>query len=238
MRLMVRGTWPGPLTLRKGWARADARPWNDVHLDGHLRLVRGGASFLDDCASELLALGAPSVISPPLPASAQRSWLAAGFTEDLQLDLLRLELQTAPSGPDHLVVEAGDDDLSRVLGIDRRAFDDFWRLDERGLVEAMDATPRSELLVIRSSDGGICGFAILGLGSALAYLQRVAVDPDWHGNGMGRSLVRAVGRRARASGAGAVLLNTQNNNESARRLYDSEGYVVMPEPLALLRRRS
>ena len=89
-------------------------------------------------------------------------------------------------------------------------------------------------------DGGIdktaadpgCTFA--GFGSAIAYLQRVAVDPQWQGQGMGRSLVRVVTRKARESGAKVLLLNTQLDNHSAIGLYEDEGFVKLPEPLSLL----
>jgi ribosomal protein S18 acetylase RimI-like enzyme len=233
--LTTKGNWPGPLTLRRGWARADARPWNGEFADAHLRLVRGGSGFISDSAQRLLDLGAPSVISPPLPESSQRPWRSAGFTHHTELHLLRLALDPPPAAPSHLVVAGSDADLPEVLRIDHLAFAPFWRLDERGLVEAIDATPRAELLVINNAAEGLCGFAILGLGSALAYLQRVAVAPAWQGQGMGRSLVRVSARRARELGATAMLLNTQIGNDHAMALYASEGFATLREPLRLLR---
>jgi len=89
--------------------------------------------------------------------------------------------------------------------------------------------------VIRDAEGGATGFAIVGFGSAIAYLQRVAVHPDWQGQGMGRSLVRVAARKARAAGARVMLLNTQFDNYAALRLYEQEGFVSLPEPLSLLR---
>ena len=76
---------------------------------------------------------------------------------------------------------------------------------------------------------------MVGYGSAISYLQRVAVHPDWQGQGMGRSLVRVSARKARASGAHVMLLNTQLDNGCAIALYESEGFVRLPDPLALLR---
>jgi ribosomal-protein-alanine N-acetyltransferase len=103
------------------------------------------------------------------------------------------------------------------------------------LTEALEATGKSRVLIIRDSDGAPTGFAIVGFGSAIPYLQRVAVHPDWQGRGMGRSLVRVAARPARQAGARVMLLNTQLDNEPAMRLYESEGYVRLPEPLCLLR---
>jgi ribosomal protein S18 acetylase RimI-like enzyme len=52
---------------------------------------------------------------------------------------------------------------------------------------------------------------------------------------MGRSLIRTVARSAKRAGSKALLLNTQSENEPAINLYASEGYVLLPESLAVLR---
>ena len=236
MRLITRGTWPGPLTLRRGWARAEARKWNDQYDEAHLRLIRGGPAFIDLSSEELLSVGAPGIISPPLSASAQEAWRSSGFEHHTDLGLLRLDLASAPCSPSHLVMKGSREDLVEANRIDQAAFEPFWRLDAAGLKEAMDATPNAELIVIRNGDEGLCGFAVVGYGSALAYLQRLAVDLPWQGQGMGRSLVRVAARKARSRGATALLLNTQTDNEAALGLYDSEGFVTLQDTLALFSR--
>jgi len=230
-----KGVWPGPLTLRRGWARAEARPWNDAVADAALRLVRGGGGFLDACTTRLFDAGVPSVLSPPLPRSGRRPWEQAGYEEFIELALMRLDLVEPVECPNHLVVEFDCDDISGLLSIDTAAFSDFWRFDGTGLEEAMAATGRSVVFIIRDADGSPAGYAIVGYGHAISYLQRVAVDPTWQRQGMGRSLVRAAARSARSSGAKAMLLNTQFDNRHAIDLYESEGFVLLPDPLALLR---
>jgi len=233
--LIHKGDWPGPTILRRGWARATARPWNDHIDDASLRLIRGGSLFINACALRLLELGAESVISPPLPMSGRKPWMDSGFDEDVELALLRLDLNHQVPAPDHLVVERTAEPINGLLDIDRAAFDPFWRFDIHGITEAMQATTRSTVLVIRNSDGHSIGFAIVGYGNAISYLQRVAVHPAWQGHGMGRSLVRVAARKARAHGSQAILLNTQFDNTPAISLYESEGYEVLPERLALMR---
>jgi ribosomal protein S18 acetylase RimI-like enzyme len=76
---------------------------------------------------------------------------------------------------------------------------------------------------------------VVGYGHAISYLQRVAVHPDWQGQGMGRSLIRAAARSAKRHGSRAMLLNTQFENEPAIALYESEGYILLPESLAVLK---
>lgn len=235
VNLSQRGTWPGMITLRRGWARAEARPWNDVEPQASLRLLRGGASFLGACAARLMALGATGVISPPLPLSARRAWEQAGFTTYVDLALMRKSLEEGGSAPDHLVVENPDCPLEELLAIDAAAFPPFWRFNQEGLEEAIGATSRSTTLTIQGSDGSPIAYAVVGFGSAISYLQRVAVAPEWQGHGMGRSLVRVAARKARGAGAKVLLLNTQTDNDPAITLYEDEGFVRLPEPLTLLR---
>ncbi len=231
-----RGNWPGRITLRRGWARAEARPWNDEEPQAALRLLRGGPSFLEACSTRLLQLGATGVISPPLPLSSQGTWNQAGFKPFIDLALMRKSLDGSPGSPDHLVVDRPDTDIDELLAIDAAAFAPFWRFNRGALEEAIGATSRSTILTILGSNATPIAYAVIGFGSAIAYLQRVAVDPQWQGQGMGRSLVRVVARKARASGAKVLLLNTQTDNESAIRLYEDEGFLRLPEPLSLLHR--
>lgn len=234
-RVFQRGTWPGSVSLRRGWARAEARPWNDLYIDAHLRLVRGGSGFLKDCTKRLLDLGAPTILSTPLAGSARRPWESAGFEPYLDLALMRRSLDAEVPAPDHLVHTEPEIDLDQLLDIDVAAFEGFWRFDRNALHEATHTTSKSDVFVISDGDGGLSGYAIVGYGFAISYLQRVAVHPDWQGQGMGRSLVRAASRASRRAGAKALLLNTKHENSGALALYESEGFVLLPESLAVLR---
>lgn len=236
MTVRVEGTWPGQVVLRRGWARAESRPWNESTPMAHLRLVRGGgASFIGECVEALLALGTTAVLSPPLPRGAQTAWAEAGFDLYADLTLMRRSLDRVPP-PGHLVMTGEERDISEALRIDATAFDEFWRFDRCALDEAMQATPSSVLHVVRSSGDRLAGFAITGTGTTISYLQRLAVDPRDQGSGIGRSLVRASARWAKRSGSRALMLNTQTDNEPAIRLYESEGFHLLDEPLAVLQR--
>lgn len=233
-KVKVNGEWPGAITLRRGWARANSRPWNDTVLLAHLRMLRGSAAFIEDCVDTLKELGAPGVLSPPLPQAAQRIWKEANFVHHADLLLLRLDLDRVPP-PSHLVVTGSTSDLREALRIDSAAFDEFWRFDRSAMLEALDSTRTSVIHVVRNASGGLAGFAITGVGVTLAYLQRVAVDPANQGRGIGRSLVRTSARWAQRKGAHALMLNTQTDNEPALQLYASEGFRTLDEPLAVLR---
>lgn len=234
--VLQRGSWPEPIRLRRGWARAEARPWNDLVPDAALRLVRGGSAFLELCSERLDQLGAPFILSPPLPPSSRRPWKAAGFVEFVPLAFMRRDLAGALPSPDHLVVAPPDHSITDLLLVDHAAFNQFWRFDRFGMAEAIGATPKTKSLLIRGPDGVPVAFAIVGFGHAMSYLQRLAVHPSWQGQQMGRSLIRAAARTAQSAGSKAMMLNTQADNVAAISLYVSEDFITLPEPLAVLRR--
>ena len=228
------GTWPGRLVLRQGWAKAEARPWNSDTPDAHLRLIRGSSDFLSACGDYLLGIGVAGVASPPLPEVSSGIWFSAGYEPFLSLDLYSRELIATLPEPVHETQTGTHHDWDAVVDIDRTAFSSLWRLDRDGLREAMGATPHSSLLL--THDGKRAhGFAIVGVGSIAGYLQRVAVHPDFARQGIGRSLVRSANKWARRRGARSMMLNTQGDNESAARLYLSEGFEKMLDQLTVLR---
>lgn len=233
--MRIRGEWPNPVALRQGWSRAVARPWNRTRPDAHLRLVRGSSAFLASATSAVLDLGATAVVSPPLMASAQGPWRAAGFTGYVRLKLLRSQVDGELAGTER-VRRLGDSAWTRVVAIDAAAFGNHWRAELPALVEALASTPQSLLLGIDDpATNDLAGYAIIAAASGSGYLQRLAVDPRFQGRGYGRALTRASHNWVRRRGGRSMLLNTKPDNREALALYESEGYVVMPDRLELLR---
>jgi ribosomal protein S18 acetylase RimI-like enzyme len=62
-----------------------------------------------------------------------------------------------------------------------------------------------------------------------AELRALAVAPAAQGRGVGRLLLDAAVRRARAHGAHHLVLSTQPAMRSAHRLYRAAGFVRLPE---------
>ena len=168
--VQARGSWPQPIRLRRGWARGEARQWNDATPDATFRLVRGSGTFLNACTEYLLGIGAPSVLSPPLARASSGTWESVGYREFVPLALMRVELIRRVAAPDHLIA-SGDVDLDLLLSIDRAAFDDFWQFDEFGLREAIKATSTNVTLAIAGPEGNPIAYAVVGLGHAISYLQ-------------------------------------------------------------------
>ena len=232
--MRLTGTWPGQVTLRQGWSRASARPWNDDVPAASLRLERGSSDFLRVAASRLLEEGPEWVGSPPLDRSSSVPWERAGFSPFLSLDLHRKTLDGPVPQPGIAITEGSARDLRSLTPIDDDSFDGVWRLGPLGLAEAMVATPRSTLLLTADEDQ-VVGFAIVGFGNRAGYLQRIAVARSHRGRGLGRGLLRASLHWSLRRGAGYVLLNTRPGNEAATSLYASEGFAMHPSALRVLR---
>lgn len=58
------------------------------------------------------------------------------------------------------------------------------------------------------------------------YLQTIAVDTKFRGEGLGSILMDLLEKQARASGATRLALDVSAKNESACRFYDRRGFVV------------
>jgi ribosomal-protein-alanine N-acetyltransferase len=233
-RLHVDGVWPGPVTVRKGWAKAVARPWNDEVDDAAVRLERGSGEFLRSVSELLAGMGSGSVYSPALYPEATAVWAKAGYIPFGQLQVMEMPIGPGITPPRHQIQATRNPAWEPLVSIDQAAFEGFWRMGEAGLVEAMRATPRSVVLEARL-DGALAGYALTGAQTTLSFLQRVAVAPAFSGQGVGSSLVRASLAWAAARGSRVMVLNVRPENERARQLYEREGFEMRDFHLELLR---
>ncbi|MFE1166833.1 GNAT family N-acetyltransferase [Nocardiopsis sp. NPDC058789] len=62
-----------------------------------------------------------------------------------------------------------------------------------------------------------------------AEVRALAVDPSARRSGVGAALVRALVDRARAEGVARLVLCTRTVMTGAQRLYESQGFVRLPE---------
>jgi len=222
------------VTVRRGWAKALARPWNDDFSDPAVRLERGSHEFLRAVAELLGPMGSGIVYSPALYPSATKVWISAGFSQFRLLDVMEMALGAGIGAPVHEIEATNAPDWNPLVAIDRLAFDGFWRMSEAGLVEAMRATPRATVLTARI-ENELAGYALVGSQMTVSYLQRVAVAPSSAGRGIGSSLVRASALWASKRGSRSLVLNLRPENDRARRLYEREGFQARETPLHLLR---
>ncbi|MFE0456682.1 GNAT family N-acetyltransferase [Streptomyces sp. NPDC058914] len=96
--------------------------------------------------------------------------------------------------------------------------------------------------LVAEVDGRVAGYVLLGFPTPLAcnahvrQIQGLAVANEARGRGAGRALIRAAVEEARRRGARRVTLRVLAHNTPARKLYESEGFVVegvLPEEFLL-----
>jgi ribosomal protein S18 acetylase RimI-like enzyme len=93
------------------------------------------------------------------------------------------------------------------------------------------AEPGDHLVAV-TGDGAVVGFTRLARPTPVAsnahvwQIQGLAVSDEVRGMGVGRLLVRAAVAEARRRGALRLSLRVLGHNTPARRLYESEGFVV------------
>jgi ribosomal protein S18 acetylase RimI-like enzyme len=127
-------------------------------------------------------------------------------------------------------------DTRRVIEVDNRCFEPFWQMNEYALNEALVATPRVRFRVLIAGDNDdIVGYAVFGLGTGEGYLQRIAVDPTYQGNGFATRLIVDGLKWAKRWRARRVGVNTQQRNERALRLYLKLGFELQNDGISIYR---
>jgi ribosomal protein S18 acetylase RimI-like enzyme len=223
-------------------ARLRISRWRGDARTAHLTPGRGRPTpaAIARALEELAAGSYGTALTAALPSSDQRPFLDAGFEVHERLHLLVRSLaEVPPVAPPAADLRRGhQSDRPAVLAVDAAAFPPFWRLDEPGLSDALAATPSARLrvAVARTGDHPITGYAVTGRAGHRGYLQRLAVDPSSQGAGIGAALVVDGLRWLRRWGAKEVLVNTQEGNSSAVRLYERLGFRLQSDGLAVLRR--
>jgi len=155
----------------------------------------------------------------------------------LEASRTRLDTQQIPTA--RLLTPAGRDELDAVrdifreyaagLGVDLC----FQQFDEElaGLPGEY-APPRGALLLamVGGAVAGCCALRPLDTADYpnAAEMKRLYVRPTFRGTGLGRHLAEAVLDAARQRGYASVLLDTLNDMESARALYEDLGFEEIP----------
>lgn len=220
----------GSNQLRVGPWRGDATVAQVIPAPGQRITPRA----IDHTLRELAQQGYRSVLTPALAENEQAPFLHHGFHVYERLHLLRRGLLTALPRPGPAVAHHRGRRRERpdVLRVDRAAFSPFWQFDEQGLADARSATPTSRFRVV--TDDEVIAYAITGRAGGIAYLQRLAVLPARQGEGIGTALVLDAFRWATRHSCSSMLVNTQETNVGAVRLYEHLGFVREPVGLAVL----
>lgn len=114
-------------------------------------------------------------------------------------------------------------DLPAIEAIERSVFTGD-RLSRRSLRYFLAA--RTAMMFVLAFNDQIAGYSLIALrkGSRRARLYSLALDPAGHGRGLGRFLLGASERAAKARGALSMRLEVRTDNAAAIALYEKNGY--------------
>ena len=125
---------------------------------------------------------------------------------------------------DDLVVRAAEPtDLEAIHALECASFVAD-RLSRRALRRFIEAPHRP--LIVARSHSALAGYILLSVrrGGRTARIYSLAVDARQGGRGVGRELLHAAERYARAHGCVALRLEVRYDNERAIALYEKLGY--------------
>lgn len=117
-------------------------------------------------------------------------------------------------------------DLPGVERIDWSAFADIWRNSLQCLETAFS---QSVVATVAEASGQIVGYQISTGTTASGHLARLAIQPDFQGQGIGSALVCDLLERFEQRGMFHVTVNTQHNNLASLALYKKAGFRLTGE---------
>jgi len=113
-------------------------------------------------------------------------------------------------------------DIPALLVIERECFEHLWRYDAVAFTDIADTHP---YFVVAELDGKVVGYQFNALDSASGYLVRIAVHPAFGGRGIGARLMAEAIHFFAGEQVLRILLNTQDDNTHAHRLYEWFGFI-------------
>lgn len=163
-----------------------------------------------------------------------RQLVAQGFVPHTEVVQYAARQATPPPAGGLRWRAASPDDTRSIAAIDAASFTPEWRYTD-ALIAAM--LGQAAHATIAEADGTPIGYAMAtshGTGN-WQHLVRIAVLPAWQGHGIGTGLFGHWIRRAHADGATLLSLNTQADNQRARRIYERCGFALTGERVVILR---
>lgn len=122
-------------------------------------------------------------------------------------------------------------DLPTIAALDGLAFEHIWHMTVGNLREALARAVSFAVAVI---DNRVVAYEWCEMHNRHAHLTRLAVHPAYQGQGIGAQLLHRAISDALNHGANAITLNTQENNERSRMLYQRFGFTNTGERLPIL----
>jgi [ribosomal protein S18]-alanine N-acetyltransferase len=128
---------------------------------------------------------------------------------------------------------AADNDMAALLTIEDACFENLWRYDTTAFMDIADTHP---YFVVAELHGKVVGYQFNAVDNDYGYLIRIAVHPSYSGQGIGaRLMAKAIHFFAREH-VTRIMLNTQEDNMHAHRLYEWFGFIRLQHQGFVLRK--
>lgn len=115
-------------------------------------------------------------------------------------------------------------DLPGILEVENAAFEPLWRYDAAGFLEVNEQYP---YFVVAEDDSGIVGYQFNAVDGDVGYLVRIAVHPRVEGQGVGTRLMAEAVHYFVSKRTRKILLNTEEGNHRAHRLYERFAFQLV-----------
>jgi len=124
-------------------------------------------------------------------------------------------------------------DIPTLLAIEEVCFQDFWRYDALSFEDIAATHP---YFVVAELNGKVVGYQFNALEDEFGYLVRIAVHPSANGQGVGVRLMSEAIAFFQQAHVLRIMLNTQDDNLRAHRLYEWFGFVRINQVGFVLRK--
>jgi ribosomal-protein-alanine N-acetyltransferase len=124
-------------------------------------------------------------------------------------------------------------DIAALLAIEEACFEDFWRYDALSFEDIAATHP---YFVVAELNGNVVGYQFNALEDDAGYLVRIAVHPSASGQGVGVRLMSEAITFFKQEHILRIMLNTQDDNVRAHRLYEWFGFVRINQVGFVLRK--
>jgi len=132
-------------------------------------------------------------------------------------------------------------DIPALLTIEQACFEDLWRYDALSFRDIAQTHPYfvvAEVPAInRGTTGRVVGYQFNALDGEFGYLVRIAVHPSVGGQGIGARLMSEAIRFFKGARVSRIMLNTQEDNTYAHRLYEWFGFIRIQQVGFVLRKQ-
>jgi ribosomal-protein-alanine N-acetyltransferase len=134
---------------------------------------------------------------------------------------------------DPYVMQESPNDIPDLLTIEAACFEDLWRNNSITFRDIADTHP---YFVVAELDGKVVGYQFNTQDDDAGYLVRIAVHPSVSGQGIGARLMAEAMRFFQRARVSRIMLNTQEDNYHAHRLYERFGFVRLQQTGFVLRK--